>query len=325
VGDVRSFSFGAFVVEAAFLGDWAALALGDGSVRLADGATINEVRVHSGAILSAAPTRDGKALLTGGDDGRVALVDAGGAVEIVGERPRKWIDYVAAGPGGALAHASGRQVSVRLADGRVRELILDRAACGLDFAPKGMRLAAAGYDGVTLWWAATDAEPSRLAFKGAHLSVCFSPDGRFLVTSMQESALHTWRIDDGLDMHMSGYPAKTRSLAWTVKGRYLATSGAHTAVLWPFQSKEGPMGKDPLQLGGREVLVTRVACNPRKQMTAIGYQDGAISLVGLADRIETVLRAAGGAPVSALCFDGRGDRLAFGDETGAAGIFDLAN
>lgn len=323
MADTRSFSFGAFVVEAAFLDETAAFALGDGSVRLGEGEAIKEVQVHSGAILSAAATRDGKALLTGGDDGRVALVDAAGTVEIVGERPRKWIDHVAVGPAGSLAFACGRQVVVRLADGRERELTIDRAASGLDFAPKGMRLAAAGYDGVTLWWPATDAEPSRLAFKGAHLSVCFSPDGRFLVTSMQENALHAWRIEDGLDMHMSGYPAKTRSLAWTVKGRYLATSGAHAAVLWPFQSKEGPMGKDPLQVGGREVLATRVACHPRKERVVIGYQDGAVVLVELADRAETVLRDAGGAPVSTLRFDARGSRLAFGDEGGAAGLVEF--
>jgi WD40 repeat protein len=324
VADVRTFSFVAFVVEAAFLGDRVAFALGDGSVRLGDGETVSEVQVHSGAILSAAPTRDGKALLTGDDDGRVALVDAGGAVEVVGERPRKWIDHVAAGPGGALAYASGRQVGVRLADGRVRELTLERAAGGLAFAPKGMRLAVAGYDGVTLWWAATDAEPTRLVHQGAHLWVSFTPDGRFLVTAMQENALHAWRIDDGLDMHMSGYPAKTRSLAWTVKGRYLASSGAHAAVLWPFQSKEGPMGKDPLQLGAREVLVTRVACRPRKDTVAVGYQDGTVALVEIADGTEAVLRAAGGAPISALCFDGLGRRLAYGDEDGAAGVVVLA-
>ena len=323
--DSRNFSFGAFVGEAAFLGDVAAFALGDGTVRLVEGAAINEVPVHSGAILAAAPTRDGKALVTGGDDGRVAVVDESGAVEVVAERPRKWIDQVAAGPGGAIAYASGRQVTVRLADGRERDLTLDRAADGLAFAPKGMRLAAAGYDGVTLWWVATDAEPTRLAHKGAHLSVSFTPDGRFLVTAMQENALHAWRLEDGLDMHMSGYPAKTRSLAWTVKGRYLASSGAHAAVLWPFQSKEGPMGKDPLQLGAREALVTRVACNPRAETVAIGYQDGAVALVALADGAATTVHAAGGAPVSALAFDGRGERFAFGTEDGAAGVVVLSD
>jgi WD40 repeat protein len=322
VADVRNFSFGAFVVEAAFLGDRAAFALGDGSVRLCAGETTEVVQVHSGPVLSAAPTRDGKALLTGGDDGRVALVAAGGAVEVVGERPRKWIDHVTAGPAGSLAFASGRQVVVRFADRRERELTLDRTAGDLDFAPKGMRLAVAGYDGVTLWWPATDAEPSRLAFKGAHLSVRFSPDGRFLVTAMQENALHAWRVEDGLDMHMSGYPAKTRSLAWTVKGRHLATSGAHAAVLWPFQSKEGPMGKDPLQLGTREALVTRVACHPRGETIAIGYQDGAVMLTAPPDAPEVVLRA-DGAPISALCFNAAGGRLAFGDEAGAVGLVEI--
>jgi WD40 repeat protein len=315
-----TFPLGAFVVEAAFLGDVAMLALGDGTVRFARNETLATVEAHSGAILSAAPTRDGRALVTGGDDGRVALVDATGAVNVVGERPRKWIDHVAAGPGGALAYASGRQVAVRLGNGQVRELKLARAVGGLAFAPKGLRLAAAGYDGVTLWWPATAAEPVRLAAKGAHLGVTFSPDNRFLVTTMQENALHAWRIEDGRDMHMSGYPAKTRSLAWTLKGRYLATSGAHAAVLWPFQSKDGPMGKEPLQLGVREVLATRVACHPRKDIVAIGYQDGVVMLADVADREVRVLREAGGGPVSALCFDGRGTRLAFGSEDGTAGV-----
>ena len=31
------------------------------------------------------------------------------------------------------------------------------------------------------------------------------------------------------------------------------------------------MGKPPLQLGAREVLVTRVACHPREEVVAIGY------------------------------------------------------
>ena len=55
---------------------------------------------------------------------------------------------------------------------------MPRAVGGLAFAPKGMRLAVARYDGVTLWWAGTDAEPVMLGWKGAHLGVIFSPDGK---------------------------------------------------------------------------------------------------------------------------------------------------
>jgi WD40 repeat protein len=324
VPTAEEFDFGAFVVEAAVLGETAAFALGDGSVRLADGSA-KKIDVHSGAILCATPTANGAALLTGGDDGRVAQVEADGAVSAVAEVPNKWIDQVAAGPNGAVAYSSGRQVAVRLGDGRERTLALDRAAGGLAFAPKGMRLAVPTYGGVILWWVATDADPIRLQWKGAHQTISFAPDGRFIVTAMQENALHAWRVTDGVDMHMSGYPAKTRSLAWSVKGRYLVTSGANAAVVWPFLGKDGPMGKEPAQVAERDVLVTRVACHPRDDRVAVGYRDGMVSVADLSGKDEAVLRRGGEAAITTLAFDRRGHRLAFGTEAGRAGVLAIGD
>jgi WD40 repeat protein len=321
---IQDFPFGAFVVEAAFLGETAAFALGDGTVRLAEGPAASEVRVHSGAVLSAEVARDGKTLITGGDDGLVAATDARGAVTKIAERPKKWIDHVAAGPAGAIAFSTGRQATVRHGDGRERNFDHPRAVGGLAFAPKGVRLAVARYDGVTLWWAGTDAPPVMLDWKGAHLAVTFSPDGRNLVTAMQENSLHGWRLDDGKDMRMTGYSAKPKSMSWSARGRFLATSGAHAAILWPFHYKDGPQGRQPLQLGAREVPVTRVACHPRDDVVAVGYQDGMVLAVRFADAEEALLRRPGGGPVSALGWNGRGSRLAFGTEEGAAGIVDLA-
>ncbi len=317
---VQVLTLDAFVVEAAFLGETAAFALGDGTVRLVVGESETSVPVHGGAILSAARTVDGKRLVTGGDDGLVAAADGTGAVQRLAERPRKWIDHVATGPGHAVGFATGRQVTVRFTDGRERSLDLPRAAGGIAFAPKGTRLAIARYDGVTLWWPATKAAPAMLDWKGAHLGVIFSPDGKYVVTAMQDNALHGWRLADGKDMRMSGYPAKPRSVSWSAKGRFLATSGANAAVLWPFHSKDGPMGKPPLQLGAREVLVTRVACHPKEEMVAIGYQDGMILAVRFADAEEAVMRRRGGGPVSALTWDDAGRRIAFGPEQGAGGL-----
>lgn len=318
------FPFAAFVVEAAFVGDEAVFALGDGSIRWVDGQVSRKVAVHSGAILAAAPTRDGKGVITGGDDGKVVLVGADGTLNRLAAVGKKWIDHVAAGPDGAVAFAAGKQVFIRLGDGRERVLDLDRAAGGLAFAPKGTRLAVASYDAVTLWWAGTDAEPVRLPWKGAHLGVTFSPDNRFVISSMQENALHGWRLEDSRDMRMSGYPAKTRSMAWTPKGRFLATSGANSAVLWPFQSKDGPMGKQPTLVGGRaNMLATRVATHPREDKIAIGYQDGMVILADIADGKEVALRKAGGGPISALNFDKAGKRLAYGTEDGSGGVVTL--
>ena len=160
----------------------------------------------------------------------------------------------------------------------------------------------------------------QLEWKGAHLGVSFSPDGKYVVTAMQENALHGWRLADGKDMRMSGYPAKPRSMSWSAKGRFLATSGANAAMLWPFHFKDGPMGKPPLQLGAREVLVTRVACHPTRG-------DGGDRLPGRHDPRRPFRRRRGGAdappgggPVSALAWDDAGRRLAFGTEDGAAGV-----
>jgi len=320
---IQEFSFGAYAVEAAFLGETAAFALGDGTVRLIDAAGERRVAVHSGAILAATATGGGK-LLTGGDDGKVALTEATGVVEAIAERPRKWIDLVAAGPSGAIAFASGRQAFVKLADGRERTFDHERAVGGIAFAPKGLRLAVARYGGATLWWAGTEAEPASLEWKGAHIGAAFSPDGRYLITVMQENALHGWRLADGKDMRMTGYPAKPRSLSWSAKGRFLASSGANAAILWPFHFKDGPMGRQPMQLGAREAPVTRVACHPREELVAIGYHDGMVLAVRVADAEEALMREPGGGAVSALAWDGGGRRLAFGTEEGAAGLIDLA-
>jgi len=318
----RDFTFDAYVVAAAFLGQTAAFALGDGTVRLVDEAGERSASVHAGAILTATATGEGR-LLTGGDDGKVALTDAAGSVTTVAERPRKWIDLVAAGPDGAVAFAGGRQVFVRLKDGQERSFDHARAVGGLAFAPKGLRLAVARYGGVTLWWAGADASLTTFEWQGAHIGVTFSPDGRYVVTVMQENALHGWRLADGKDMRMSGYPAKPRSLSWSLKGRFLATSGANAAILWPFHFKDGPMGREPMQLGAREVAVTCVACHPRGEVIVVGYRDGMVLAVRFADAEEALVRRPDDSPVSALAWNADGRLLAVGTEAGGAGLIDF--
>jgi WD40 repeat protein len=323
VPSVQPFPFGAFVVDAVFLGDTAAFALGDGTVRLVNGPGAEEVRVHSGVVLSAARTLDGKKLITGGDDGVVALTDAAGVVSPVAGHPKKWIDAVAAGPDGALAYAVGKTAHVRFGDGRTRALEHERSVGGLAFAPKGMRLGVARYGGVSLWWPKTEAGATLLEWKGSHIGITFSPDGRFVVTAMQENALHGWRLDWGGHLRMTGYPAKPRSLSWSVKGRFLASSGSESAVLWPFHFKDGPQGKEPQQIGRRKAMVTRVACHPSDDALAIGYSDGAVMIARLEDGEAVLIREPGDGPISALNWDNSGLRFAFGTEEGAAGVVDI--
>lgn len=315
---------GSFVVAATFLRDRPAFALGDGTVLLLGEEGERRIQVHRGGLLAAARMRDGGALVSGGDDGQVMFTAADGSVTQLAELPRKWIDIVATGPQDAVAFATGRTAMVRLASGELREFPQARAVGGLAFAPKGLRLAVARYDGATLYWVNTNAPEQALAWKGAHTGATFSPDGKYLVTTMQENALHGWRLADGQDMRMTGYPSKVKATDWSAKGRYLATSGANAAILWPFFGKTGPMGQQPLQLGARgDQIVTALACHPGEEVMAIGYQDGMVLGVRFADTQEAVMRRPGEGPVTALSWDAGGTRLVFGTETGAAGVIAL--
>jgi len=321
---VTELALDAYVVTADFLAGHPVFALGDGTVRLQDGDGLKTVRTHPSALLAAAPAADGGLLIAGGDDGRLVAVQPDGTTAELAAVGKVWIDQVAAGPGGAVGFAGGRNAWVIRPDGTLKVFEHPRSVGGVAFAPKGLRLAVARYDGATLWWAGTEAAPQQLEWKGMHVGITWSPDGRYLVTAMQENALHGWRVADGRHMRMTGYPAKVRSLSWSPKGRFLASAGANAAVLWPFHFKDGPMGRPPLELGHRDVLATRVACHPEDEVVAIGYADGAIDAARFEDAAVVRLREPDGTPLSALAWDRDGGRLAFGGEGGAAGVVDLS-
>ncbi|KQP09995.1 hypothetical protein ASF28_02150 [Methylobacterium sp. Leaf99] len=322
---VTPIAAGAHVTAAVWLKDTLALALGDGAVLLAGRGEVRRIESHpDGAILVAAG--DGRRIVTGGDDGRVVATSPDGdAVEVAVAKGGAWIDALALHPDGAIAYGAGRNVVARDAKGREKVFAAPSTARGLAFAPKGYRLAVSHYNGATLWYPNLETAPDFVEWKGSHIDVTWSPDGRFVVTTMQENALHGWRLQpDRGHMRMSGYPGKVRSVAWSGDGDWLATGGAEAAIIWPFDSKEGPTGKAPRECGVRPARVSRVAFHPKALVLAIGYEDGCILLVRFADGSELLVRpAVKGSGVTALAWDARGARLGFGCADGAAGLLTL--
>jgi hypothetical protein len=323
----RHYQADATIVDVHFLGTSAVFVLGEEAVLMVRDGESRRVATHGGAVLAAAA--DGERVVTGGDDGRVMATDAAGVVTTLAVDARhRWIDHVAIGPGGAVAWSAGKQAFVRAAKGpnKSAEHMFEAPSTvgALAFSPKGFRLAVAHYNGATLWFPnAARAEPETLAWRGSHLAATFSPDGRFLITAMQEPTLHGWRLADCKDMRMQGYAARVRSLDWTADGKWLGSSGSTQLILWPFQSKDGPMGKTPQVLAPGQAEVGTVACHPTQGAVAVGYVDGLILLVRLPDGAEVLARKPAGAPVTGLRWNQDGSRLAFGTEDGSAGIIDL--
>jgi WD40 repeat protein len=318
----RQVAAGGAVVAIHFLRDVAGFVLGEEAIVFAAGeGEERRIAAHGGGILSAAS--DGKRIVTAGDDGKVVATTVAGETETLAADPKhRWVDRVALGPDGALAWSVGKQAFVKTARGE-RTLELPSSGGALAFAPKGVRLAIARYNGVTLWFPNVTGKPEELPWKGSHVDLTFSPDGKFLVTSMQEPTLHGWRVVDGKNMRMSGYATKVRSMSWSAGGKWLATSGADQLVMWPFAGKDGPMGKEPKLLAPSKSRVAVVACHPQHDIVAVGYEDGMILLVRVEDGAEILAKRPGPAPVTAMAWDAAGAQIAYGTEAGEAGIIAL--
>jgi WD40 repeat protein len=277
---------------------------------------------HDGAILCAAAHPSGDGVITGGDDGRLVWSRRGGA-QALATLKNRWIDAVAVSPvSGLVAFASGREVQVLDVKDAAFARRFSHAAsvAALAFDPKGRRLAAATYGGAALWYARiADQTPVMLRWAGSHIAAVFSPDGKFLISSMQEGALHGWRLSDAMDMRMGGYPSKARSLAFIAKGAWLATSGAQGAVVWPFGGSQGPMGKQAMELGyDQTAMVTRVAGDPATSVFCAGLDDGRVWVCDLENQAIAPVKSEKGEPISALAMTR--DAIAWGDEAGGAGV-----
>ena len=317
-----SFAFDAQVTAALFDKSGAIFTLGDGSVRFEDG---SYNAVHDGAILCAAVHPSGDGVITGGDDGNVIWSRKDEAGILATSAKSQWVDSIdASAETKLIAFSSGKTLSVIDATdaGFRRDFQHERTVSGVAFDPKGRRIAASTYGGCALWYARiAQQKPTMLKWAGSHIGVSFSPDGNFVVTTMQDAQLHGWRLKDSKDMRMGGYPSKVRALAFLSEGRLMATSGAQGAVLWPFIGANGPMGRDATEIGYDEgSLVTLVAARPEHGVMAAGLSDGRVWWADPAGQGLNFLKAERGPAIAALALSPDGHRVAWADEDGNAGV-----
>lgn len=316
-----SFSFDAQPTAALFEKDGAVFALGDGAVRFEDGSFSI---AHDGAILCACVHPSGEGIVTGGDDGRVIWHRKSEAGLLA--TAKGWIDAIdASAESGLIAFSSGRTLSVIDAKDATfrRDFQHERTVSGVAFEPKGRRIATSTYGGAALWFARiADQKPTLLKWAGSHIGVAFSPDGAFIITSMQDNQLHGWRIKDQKNLRMGGYPGKVKSVSFLSKGQLMATSGAQGAVLWPFIGANGPMGKEATEIGYDEgSLIALVASTPKSGLLVAGLNDGRVWLADPAGQGLNFLKADKGASIVALAMSPDAKHVAWADEDGHAGVF----
>ncbi len=192
--NVAAIDAGAHVTALGWLKGTLALGLGDGAVMLAKG---DETQSHRGASRrgtsrreSATGSASSPAAMTAGWPPRTA----DGTTETLAETKGAWIDSLALNKGGAFAYGAGKRVIVRDEKGREKMLDLPRRRAASPSRRRAIALPSRITTAPPCGFPNTEAKPEFLEWKGSHLDITWSPDARFLVTSMQENALHGWRL-----------------------------------------------------------------------------------------------------------------------------------
>jgi WD40 repeat protein len=281
--------------------------------------------LHKGAVLALAADPAGDGFVSGGDDGRLLRVGLDGSAVELANQKGKWIDHIVTHrASGAIAAAAGKSALV-LKDGELREFGPHQSTvAGLDFSKDGGRVACAHYGGVTVWSIGqVTLLPRRFAWRGSHVALKWSTDGKFIATGTQENDIHVWRMAQATDMRMQGYPAKVKSLSWSADSRWLYTSAQPVFTAWSFAGK-GPEGKPPLQFGDEGGgLITVVAAHPATEFVAGGYDTGELQLGDIKTKRSVVIKMADGSAITCLAWAPDGFRLAAGNERGDLLVIDL--
>ena len=304
-----------------------AVGLGNGSVVVfgADGSAGPDLTGHDAAVTGLAAL--GSTLYSVAQDGKLVAHDLlNGSSTVLLSKPGKWVDTVVASPKtGHIVCVVGREVLV-IPTAMSSQDATDASFANhpssvsdLAFSPDGKRIAASHYNGVTIWPIDGQSHGETLKWKGYHIGVSWSPDGRFVVSSTQERELHVWDMLEDKDFRLGGYPSKTHELAWTSPDAgpvKLACSGADVITAWPF-GDVGPGRLPPVEIGyvytGR---VSTVAPHPTRPWVAGGYTTGTVLVGGLQKGEAAFARIADSQEITGLAWTPDGAMLASGTRGG---------
>lgn len=310
-------------------GTLCAVAMGDGSVALIDPrdeqGALRLLALHRIAAVAVRPF--GAGFVSAGQDGRVVLfADAEAAPRETCTFADRWIESLAVHQdAGRIAVAVGNAVSVFDQNGKAlgRFPEVTGTVSGVAFDAGGNRVAASHYNGVTVFNLATGAADLILEWKGAHIGVSWSPNGRFLVTATQEKELHVWDLVTMQDFRMGGYPRKIHQMSWSADSEVMGCSGADVITAWSFAGA-GPGRRPPVEIGfvfGG--TVTAVAAHPTQPLFAGGFSSGNV-LIGATRKGEAIVaRARTGTAVTSLGWSSDGCCLAAADGVGRLSLFQL--
>jgi WD40 repeat protein len=317
-----------FVTQVAWSPDGARLAVAavSGQVAVYDVAAERPLYIleqaHADGCDALAWRPDGATFATAGRDGKWRLWNSeDGAKLAEHEAGALWPEHAvwsAAGDGGPrLAISAGSKVSLWNEKGEPvgEPMTLPRAVVELAWVLGASTLAIAISNTIFLRDMSLKDEGRIFQARDPIMSMAMSPSGKWLLTGNQDCSIHVWNTDSGAEMHMRGYAAKVRQLAWHRGSRWVATGGGPTIPVWDCSGR-GPEGRTPTMLEWHTDQISALHYQPAGDWLASGARDGGVAVWSPTQRETMITGARIPSGVTRVAWSPDGKLLAVGGEGG---------
>lgn len=243
----------------------------------------------------------------GTENGRINKTTPGGL--------SNYLPHKSLGPVVAVASTSHEDSPLAYANGC--DLILHRAGSedtpevvtlpaevvSLAFSPDGTVLAIAHRQGTSVWTFAADTLGFELDQNSTDL--WWSRDGHWLACCLETPGFALIDSKSQTAVTHENFAAPVKSIAFGADNKTVIASGAYRVAAWDLQTPDNSLqtGKTGL------TLIDAVASCPNRNLVAVGYTNGLVSLTKIGETGEILLRENTGAGVTALAWSDDGKFL----------------